>query len=114
MSKLFRKNFLGKNEILKSATNLPKHLGMFLIRVYQKLFSFDHSFWSIPTAFRICVHYPSCSDYTYNAIEKFGLIKGSIMGCFRILRCNPFCRQRIDPVPDKFTIKANPKENMKE
>ncbi|MBP9759159.1 membrane protein insertion efficiency factor YidD [Candidatus Dojkabacteria bacterium] len=82
---------------------IPKNIGMFLIRVYQKTLSFDHSFWADPLKFRVCIHYPSCSQYTYLSIQKFGLIKGSIMGFFRILRCNPLNQNRLDEVPKQFT-----------
>lgn len=81
---------------------LPKKLALLLIKIYQKTLSFDHSFWANPNQFRVCLHQPSCSQYTYEAVEKFGVVKGSILGFFRILRCNPFTKNRIDPIPDKF------------
>lgn len=93
---------------LKSIFLLPKMIGKMLIRIYQFLFSFDHSFWAKYINYRVCLHYPSCSEYTYQAIDKFGLIRGSLMGFFRILRCNPHAKHRHDPVPNKFSIKANP------
>ena len=78
------------------------------IRIYQIFFSFDHSFWAKHMNARVCIHEPSCSQYTYEAIDKFGLIRGSVMGVFRIARCNPFNEGGYDPVPDKFSIRANP------
>jgi len=90
--------------MLNFILNLPKEIAKFFIRIYQKLFSFDHSFWARPDLYRICIHEPSCSEYTYQAIDRFGLIKGGIMGFFRILRCNPFSKGGHDPVPDKFRI----------
>lgn len=45
-----------------------------------------------------CKYYPSCSEYTKQAIEKYGVIKGLTMGFFRILRCNPFSKGGYDPV----------------
>jgi len=41
---------------------------------------------------------PSCSEYTAQAIEKYGVIKGVALGCWRLLRCNPFGRGGYDPV----------------
>ena len=41
------------------------------------------------------------------ALEKHGAFKGSLMGIARILRCQPFVRGGIDPVPDHFTLKRN-------
>jgi len=80
---------------------------MFLIKIYQKLFSFDHSFWASSLNYRVCIHEPSCSQYTYEAIDRFGLILGSIMGFFRIMRCNPFAKGGYDPVPNHFQITRN-------
>ena len=46
-----------------------------------------------------CRFYPSCSEYTYQAIEKYGVLRGSLMGGWRIMRCNPFNKGGYDPVP---------------
>ncbi|MFA6537692.1 MAG: membrane protein insertion efficiency factor YidD [Patescibacteria group bacterium] len=70
-----------------------------MIRWYQKYLSFDHSpFWKqfFPDGF--CRYHPSCSQYTYESIEKFGILKGGIRGAWRILRCNPFSKGGDDPV----------------
>jgi putative membrane protein insertion efficiency factor len=45
-----------------------------------------------------CRYYPSCSHYTYQAIYRYGLIKGGFMGTWRVLRCNPFSQGGFDPV----------------
>ena len=37
-----------------------------------------------------CKFNPTCSEYTRQAIEKYGALKGTILGIYRILRCNPF------------------------
>jgi uncharacterized protein len=46
-----------------------------------------------------CRFYPSCSHYGYQAIYKYGAIKGGFMAAWRVLRCNPFNRGGFDPVP---------------
>jgi len=45
-----------------------------------------------------CRYFPSCSHYTYQAIYKYGLLKGGLMGTWRVLRCNPFSQGGFDPV----------------
>ena len=45
-----------------------------------------------------CKYYPTCSEYTKQAIEKYGAFKGSIKGFWRILRCNPFSKGGYDPL----------------
>jgi uncharacterized protein len=46
-----------------------------------------------------CRFVPSCSEYGYQAIEKYGIIRGGAMTVWRILRCNPFGKGGYDPVP---------------
>ena len=45
-----------------------------------------------------CKYYPTCSEYTKQAIIKYGALKGSMLGIFRILRCNPFSKGGYDPL----------------
>jgi putative membrane protein insertion efficiency factor len=68
-----------------------KYVGMALIRLYQMTLA-----KALPPS---CRFEPSCSRYTYQAIDKYGLIKGSWLGFKRILRCNPFNPGGYDPVP---------------
>jgi putative membrane protein insertion efficiency factor len=44
-----------------------------------------------------CRFYPSCSEYTYQAVEKYGALKGLIKGFKRIIRCHPLSRGGYDP-----------------
>jgi putative membrane protein insertion efficiency factor len=46
-----------------------------------------------------CVFYPTCSEYTKQAIDKYGSIKGSYLGFKRILRCHPWQKNHMDTVP---------------
>lgn len=46
-----------------------------------------------------CRFFPTCSEYGYEAIAKYGIIRGGRLAVWRILRCNPFGRGGYDPVP---------------
>jgi len=56
-----------------------------------------------------CRHYPTCSQYTIDALKIHGPIKGLYLAIHRILRCNPWGTSGYDPVPPKKT--GNQKEN---
>ena len=49
-----------------------------------------------------CKFVPTCSSYTKESIERFGVIKGGYLGIKRILRCNPFNVGGYDPVKEKY------------
>lgn len=68
-----------------------------IIRLYQKVLSPDHG-WFAALTLHQCRFKPTCSEYTYQAIEKYGIIKGIFMGTKRIFRCNPFSAGGYDPV----------------
>jgi putative membrane protein insertion efficiency factor len=68
-----------------------KTLALGAIRLYQRTIS-----QVVPPS---CRFSPSCSEYTYQAIAKYGFLKGSAMGGWRIMRCNPFNKGGYDPVP---------------
>ena len=48
-----------------------------------------------------CKYYPTCSQYTLEAVQIHGAFKGLMLGIWRILRCNPFSKGGYDPVPEK-------------
>jgi uncharacterized protein len=53
-----------------------------------------------------CRFVPSCSEYAAEAVAKHGLLYGSALALWRILRCNPFARGGYDPVPGKKAAKS--------
>lgn len=68
-----------------------KKLFLFLIRLYRKYIS--------PLFPAKCRFYPTCSAYAYEAIEKYGALKGGFLTVKRILKCHPFNAGGYDPVP---------------
>ena len=68
-----------------------KGLSLELIRLYQVTLS-----QVTPPS---CRFVPSCSQYTYEAISKFGVFKGVWLGVKRLVRCHPFHSGGYDPVP---------------
>jgi putative membrane protein insertion efficiency factor len=69
-----------------------KPLALAMIRFYKRFIS--------PILPSSCIYQPTCSQYTYEAIERYGVIRGSWMGAKRIARCHPFHEGGYDPVPD--------------
>ena len=70
-----------------------KKILVFFINWYQK----NISSWLESKNIR-CKYYPTCSEYTKQAIIKSGAIKGICLGVFRIIRCNPFSKGGYDPL----------------
>lgn len=66
-------------------------LALGLIRLYQNTLS-----QAMPS---VCRFRPSCSQYTSEAIERYGFVRGTWLGARRIIRCHPFAEGGYDPVP---------------
>lgn len=79
-------------ELPRTVWNMPRLLLLSLIRLYQMTIS-----RTLPA--NTCRFYPTCSHYGYQAIYKYGVLKGSWMAIYRIFRCNPFNAGGFDPVP---------------
>lgn len=73
-----------------------KRIMIFLIRTYQLTLSprFSHG---------ACRFVPTCSQYAIEALQVHGIIKGSLITIWRIMRCNPLVKGGYDPVPPKKT-----------
>ena len=67
-----------------------KSAAIWILTSYRKYLS--------PIKLQCCRFYPSCSEYTIEAIEKYGLFSGSFKGLKRILRCHPLSAGGYDPV----------------
>lgn len=71
-----------------------KYVAMALIRLYQLTLS--------PILPPSCRYEPTCSHYSYDAIKRFGFLKGGWLAIKRISRCHPFHPGGYDPVPEEF------------
>ncbi|HHX42579.1 MAG TPA: membrane protein insertion efficiency factor YidD [Chloroflexi bacterium] len=70
---------------------LGRRLVLGALRFYQRFIS--------PAFPPSCRFTPTCSEYTYQAVEKYGVLRGVWMGGGRLLRCHPFHPGGYDPVP---------------
>ena len=76
----------------------PRWLVLGLIRFYQKTLSLDHGIFRRFFPHGYCKYHPTCSQYGYQAIAKYGLIKGGLKTLGRLLRCHPWSQGGYDPV----------------
>ena len=72
----------------KSLKTAPRRFEIFLINFYQKHISKHFG--------KKCIFYPTCSEYTKQAIDKYGIIRGSFKGLKRLLKCHPFGKGGVD------------------
>ena len=75
---------------MKLIGNFFKKIMILMIRFYQRFIS--------PLFPSTCRFYPTCSTYFIQALEKYGVFKGSYLGIKRILKCNPHSKGGVDPV----------------
>ncbi len=81
----------GLRRLAHVLVRLPARLALLLIRAYQRYLS--------PMRPPTCKYYPSCSQYAVIAIQRHGLLRGSALAGWRLLRCNPWSRGGVDDVP---------------
>jgi putative membrane protein insertion efficiency factor len=84
--------------MFKTISKIPRKLVGAVIKLYQLTLSPDHGLarGRYPAGF--CRHYPSCSEYSRQAILKYGVVKGGWQGLRRIARCNPWVQPSVDPI----------------
>lgn len=75
----------------REAAQTMKALVVLLIRLYQRFIS--------PLLPPSCIYHPTCSNYTLEAVQRYGVLKGLWLGIKRISRCHPFHQGGYDPVP---------------
>ena len=85
------KKSLGKNWKKKRDDKMGKKIFLWLIRFYQVGIS--------PLIGPHCRFTPTCSQYAYIAISRYGIFKGTYLAVRRILKCHPFHEGGYDPVP---------------
>ena len=76
---------------LRALVLLPRRGVILLLRLYKRALS--------PLLPPLCRYHPTCSEYCAEAVERHGVIVGLWLGLRRILRCHPFGRGGLDPVP---------------
>jgi putative membrane protein insertion efficiency factor len=72
---------------------MPARVGLALIRAYKLVLS--------PWFAGSCRYVPGCADYTTEAIQRHGLLRGGWLGMRRLARCHPFGGHGYDPVPHR-------------
>jgi uncharacterized protein len=71
------------------------------IRLYQRVIS--------PALPRRCKYHPTCSAYAVQAIGSYGILRGSVLAVWRLLRCNPFSHGGYDPVSAQTLFRRSPR-----
>lgn len=70
--------------------NIARTSVLYLLRGYK---------WAVsPMFLPACRYVPTCSEYAMEAVDRFGVIRGSLMAAWRVLRCHPFVKGGYDPV----------------
>ena len=81
------------NSVMAFVLLLPRNLGVLILRIYRAVIS--------PVYGDVCRYYPSCSSFALQAIQQYGVVRGSWMGIRRIARCHPWAAGGVDDVPQR-------------
>jgi hypothetical protein len=84
-------------KIVKNLEKVLVRIVLFFIKTYQIILSPDHGLFrfNLPAA---CRFQPTCSQYAYQAFQKYGLARGFILSMRRIIKCHPWQKGGWDPV----------------
>lgn len=80
--------------------NLPKQAAIIIIDSYQLLLSPDHSWLKAKYPYGYCRHYPSCSEYAKQALQRRGFVKGLWLSVKRLSKCHPWAEPKVDLIPN--------------
>jgi putative membrane protein insertion efficiency factor len=81
-------------------SSVARRVALAPIRVYQRVIS--------PAMPARCKYHPTCSAYAVQAIESYGILRGSVLAAWRLLRCNPFSHGGYDPVAAQTLFSRSP------
>jgi len=70
------------------------------VRLYQRVIS--------PAIPRRCKYHPTCSEYAVTAVRQYGILRGLVLGAWRLLRCNPWSHGGVDFVEDQRLFAPRP------
>lgn len=76
---------------VRLVVSLPSHVVVALLRLYQRVIS--------PLYGSTCRFYPSCSQYALLSVQRHGVLRGTVLAAWRLLRCNPWNPGGVDDVP---------------
>jgi uncharacterized protein len=85
--------------VARRLLQLPAYLGVGLVLFYR--YTFGTLF---PAS---CKYHPSCSRYAIEALHEYGLVRGSVLAGWRLLRCNPWSRGGVDHVCDQALFRRH-------
>ena len=81
------------NSVATFVVLLPRNISVLVLRLYRAVIS--------PLYGDVCRYYPSCSSYALQAVQRYGVVRGSWMGIRRIARCHPWALGGVDDVPQR-------------
>jgi putative membrane protein insertion efficiency factor len=81
----------------------PARLFVAPVRLYQRAIS--------PALPPRCRYHPTCSAYAVEAVETFGILRGTVLAAWRLLRCNPFSHGGYDPVAAQTVFRPRPSDS---